>query len=894
MFDTSRRRITMEKKNPNNRTRKASPQRKKQPPKKAKARTVINSIIIVFLSVILIGGVSGFFMLGKIVSSVSAKNLSEQLVNKEPSIFYASDGKTIIGEVGGVSRENVTYNQIPQSTIDAFLSIEDSRYFKHNGFDLPRFISSALNNVRSASFSQGGSTLTMQMIDNFIMKPAEEKAIEDGKPYSSLTKVEKKIQEIYLSMRAEKELSKEEIITKYLNEINFGDSARGIQRGAQYYFNKNVEDLTLSESAFLAGVINAPNSYNPYRGYDESTDSNYYAYAEKRRNITLSQMLNHGYITKTEYNLAKSTKLAFQLGGEKKSKNNYEQYRDFVYQAQLEVRKLTGSDPATVPMKIYTSLDIDAQKKANDIAAGEEFNLPSNKYYQLGTATLNNNTGEIIAVIGGRTDIESKSDTFKTRFTEERQPGSSIKPLLDYAPTFDKLGWATSRIIEDSPIKIDGNVSIPNADGKYYGDVTMEYAIAKSLNTPALRALQALMEKEGNDSLISYLKSLGFTEKVANEFNTQYGVGGSGMQASPVQMAAAYAAFANGGYYIEPHMITKVEYKDGSKTIDNKPKKTQVMSPQAAYMTSELLYEAVNGKHKGENLMGSLGFGKYPVYGKTGTTNYDENEKNGYGGLMKDEWMVNYTSEYTVATWTGFDQSVKGKDTAINNYLYDNINGKVNKSLLDAISSNAIRIQNPGGISSYGGGLIKTEWLSSAAKNNPKTSKDASVKDDGLQSAISGAEKISADEYTSESYAKLQQALAAARKVLANAQASQSDIDGAKAAIESAMQGLVKKPAENKTDSTILNTAISNAANYQDTTKYNPLQVSSLQTAVSEGNAILSNSSATQEQIDAAADKIQAAIQDCINNPVTPTPTPTPPEGETPSTGDGGTTPNAQ
>lgn len=884
----------MEKKNPNNSTRKVSPQRHKQPQKKSKARTVFNSIIIVFLSIVLIGGVSGFFMLGKIVSSVNAKNLSDQLINKEPSVVYASDGKTIIGELGGVSRENVTYDQLPQSTIDAFLSIEDSRYFKHNGFDLPRFISSALNNVKSASFSQGGSTLTMQMIDNFIMKPAEEKAIEDGKPYSSLTKVEKKIQEIYLSMRAEKELSKEDIITKYLNEINFGDRARGIQRGAQYYFNKNVEDLTLSESAFLAGVINAPNSYNPYRGYDESTGSNYYAYAEERRNTTLGQMLNHGYITKTEYNLAKSTKLAFQLGGEKKSKNNYDQYWDFVYQAMLEVRKLTGSDPATVPMKIYTSLDINAQKKANEIAAGEEFNLPANKYYQLGTAALNNQTGEITAVIGGRKDIESKSDTFKTRYTEERQPGSSIKPLLDYAPTFDKLGWATSRIIEDAPIKIDGTVSIPNADRKYYGDVTMEYAIAKSLNTPALRALQALMEKEGNAYLISYLKTLGFSENVADSYNTQYGVGGSKMQASPVQMAAAYAAFANGGYYIEPHMITKVEFKDGSKTIDNKPKKIQVMSPQSAYMTSELLYEAVNGKYKGENLMGSLGFGKYPVYGKTGTSNYDDNDPHGYGGLMKDEWMVNYTSEYTIATWTGFDLAVKGKDTAMNNYLRMNINGLINKSMLDAISSNAVRIQNPGGISSYGGGLIKTEWLSSAAKNNPKTSKDTSVQDDGLQSAISSAEKISGDDYTSDSFAKLQQALAAARKVLANAEASQRDIDGAKAAIESAMQGLIKKPAENKTNSAALNAAISNAANYQDTGKYNALQVSALQTAVSEGNAILSNPAATQSQIDAAAAKIQAAIQDCINNPVTPAPTPTPPSDNNHNGDTGETTPNTQ
>lgn len=870
----------MDKKKPNNTTPKGATQRRT---KKSKVRTVIDSILIVFLSFVLIGGVSGFFLLGKIVSSVDAKNLPDQLINKEPSIFYASDGKTIIGERGGINRENVTYDQIPQSTIDAFLSIEDSRYFKHNGFDLPRFLSSALNNVKAASFAQGGSTLTMQMIDNFIMKPKEEQAKEQGKPHSAVTRVEDKIQEIYLSMRAEKELTKEEIITKYLNEINFGNSARGIQRGAQYYFGKNVEDLNLSESAFLAGVINAPNSYNPYRGYDESKKNNYYAYAVERRNTTLGQMLNHGYITKTEYELAKSTKLAFQLGGEVKTTSNYDQYTQYVYQASLEVQRLTGADPAAVPMKIITSLDVNAQKEANKVAAGKSFQLPDNPYYQLGFTVLNNNTGEIIAVAGERTDIETKNSTFKTRYNEERQPGSAIKPILDYAPTFDKLGWATSRILEDAPIKVDGNVSIPNADGKYHGNVSMEFAIAKSLNTPALRSLQALMAKEGNAELIAYLKSIGFTDKVADGFNTQYGVGGSGMQASPTQMAAAYAAFANGGYYIQPHMITRIEYKDGSKTIENKPKKTQVMSPQAAYMTSDLLYKAVNGRYKGQNLMGSLGFGKYPVYGKTGTTNYDDNDPNGYGGMMKDEWMVNYTSEYTIATWTGFDAAIKGKDTAINKYLYDNINGKINKTILDAITSNAIRIPDPGGISSYGGGLIKSDWLSSAAKNNPNAEKDNSINNNDLKSTIESAGKLNANDYTVDSYTKLQEALAAANKVLTNAAATQSDIDGAKAALEAAMQGLIKKPSQTLPNTDALNNIITNAANYQDTTKYNALQVGALQTAVNEGHAVLNDPTSTQDQINAAIAKIQAAIQDCIKNPVTPTP-PVPPNNENGST----------
>ena len=329
---------------------------KKQQPKAVRRKSgqgggrIFRSIVIVFLALVLVGGVSVFFMLSTIVGSVDTDDMADKIVNREPSTFYAADG-TKIYEWGGVSRENVTYKQIPQSTIDAFLAIEDSRYFSHNGFDLPRFISSALFNVKSGSFAQGGSTLTMQTIDNFIMKPEEEKAEKEGKTYSALEKVERKVQEIYMSMSLEKDLSKEEIITKYLNEINFGDSARGIQKGAEYYFGKNVEELNLTESAFLAGVINAPNSYNPYRGYDKSTGDNFYQYASERRDETLNLMLKHGYITETEYKLAKSTKLAFQLTGEKKkSSAGSDKYYDYVYEAAKEVQALTGEDPALVPM----------------------------------------------------------------------------------------------------------------------------------------------------------------------------------------------------------------------------------------------------------------------------------------------------------------------------------------------------------------------------------------------------------------------------------------------------------------------------------------------------------------------------------------------------------------
>lgn len=878
----------MEKKNPNKRT----PNKTQSKSKRSKRVNILNGIIIVFLTMVLIGGVSGFFMLSKIVGSTDTSGLTNKLVNKVPSVFYASDGKTKIGEWGGVSRENVEYNQIPQSTIDAFLAIEDSRYFSHNGFDLPRFLSSALFNVKSGKFAQGGSTLTMQTIDNFIMKPEEEEAELNGKTYNALEKVERKIQEIYLSMTIEKELSKEEIITKYLNEINFGDSARGIQKGAEYYFGKNVQELNLAESAFLAGVINAPNSYNPYNGYDAEYQNNYYAYACQRRDDTLQLMLKHGYITETEYKLAKSTELAFQLKGEAASgtSGTPAKYYRYVEQAAAEVRALTGEDPALVPMKIYTSLDVNAQENANELSDGSTIPLPSDPNFQLGFTTLNNSTGEIVAVSPGRGDVESN----RARFKEPKNTGSAIKPVLDYALTFDKLGYATSRMFVDEAITID-NHTIKNADGKYYGKVSFDFAVAKSLNAPAIQSLNALIESEGQDYIKTYMKNIGLDEDVIKQFNMLYAIGGAEMRASPTQMAAAYAVLANGGYYIEPHMVRKVEYVDGSKTFENKPKKTRVMSEQAAYMMSELLYSAVNGKNKGLNLMGSLGFGAYPVYGKTGTSDWAD-EGVAYGipvGAMKDEWMVNYTSEYTIATWTGFDTSKEGAYFT-EDLLYQNINGRINKNMLDAITTDGVmRIQNPGGISSYGGGLIKSEWLSSAAKNNPMTEQNTSTKNTALKSSISSASKLNADEYTAESYAKLKEAIEAANKVLANENATQEEIDNAKAALEEAMQGLIKKEAEKpKTDTSALQAVLNNAQNYKDTSKYNALQVSTLTTKISSAELVLNNANATQAEIDNAAAAVQNAINDCIANPVQPTPEPTPtPNPETPSNGSS-TTPN--
>ena len=432
----------------------------------------------------------------------------------------------------------------------------------------------------------------MQTVDNFIMKPVEDKMQKEGKYFSTKEKIERKIQEIYLSMCLDDELSKEDIMTRYLNQINFGQHTRGIQKGAQYYFGKNVEDLNLSESAFLAGVINAPNSNNPYNGIIDG--DNYYQQAMKRRDETLYQMLNHGYITETEYKLAKATKLAFQVAGEPDAAE-LDPYKDYVRAAADEIIDKYGVDPATTPMKVYTALDINAQKAANKASSGKVVGLTDNKYYQIGFTVLNNKNGEVIAVSAGRTDIKSADGQVHFRFREPHQPGSSIKPIFDYAPSFDKIGYCTSRVFVDKAISF-GNWNVINANGSYNGKVSMERAIAQSLNTPAVQTFDALLNRVGYDEMISYAKKMGFDPDVAKNMDIQYSIGASGMMASPTEMAAAYATLANGGTYNEAHMVRKIVYKNEDKTIKAKVQTHQPLSPQAAYMTSDLLTVQFSGK----------------------------------------------------------------------------------------------------------------------------------------------------------------------------------------------------------------------------------------------------------------------------------------------------------
>ncbi len=483
-----------------------------------------NKAAIFVLTLVLVGCVCVFTLLVNVISEAPNFN-PEQLVAGTSSRVYDKDGN-VIAELGSEHRDNITYEDLPQDLIDAFLAIEDSRFFKHNGFDLPRFLSSAINNLSSGSLSQGGSTLTMQLVDNTWIANAKTQVVESGGSVSAIDNIKYKIQEIYLSLLTEQSMDKKQILVNYLNMIWFGSDGgtRGVQNAALYYFGKDVNELNLSECAFLAGVINAPGAYTPYNLAGDDID--HYSAATKRRNETLALMLQHGYISEEEYNLSKSTNLAFQL--EKSDTYTEDPYQSIVELAVKETRELTGLDPYTTEMDIYTGIDSEAQKLAYELSTGKVYSFP-NQYFNVGLTLLNNKTGEIVAIGPGREYTGDSSS--RNAATEDQQPGSTMKPILDYAPTFEYLGWSTSHTVDD---KADDYFHIgrdlQNSDGKYMGKMSLADALGLSRNTTAAATLQLLIDSQGSNFWVSYLKNLGFRDSVTEAFDIQYSIGGGNMR----------------------------------------------------------------------------------------------------------------------------------------------------------------------------------------------------------------------------------------------------------------------------------------------------------------------------------------------------------------------------
>ena len=614
--------------------------------KKLKPIRIIGTIALV--SAIVLAGVLGF----NIYKDTEAFD-ADKLLSSGASVMYDSNGEVMYtyGSDENGTRENITYDDLPQVLVDAVVAAEDSRFFEHNGFDLPRIAKAAISNLATGG-RQGGSTITQQLIKKTYFPNAE-------RTYT------RKLSEVFLAIQADKALSKEEILTLYLNKIYFGRSTRsiGIAAACKYYFNKDVSELTLPEAALLAGSLNSPYNYDPYYCLTKATN---------RRNTILNLMVTHGYITQEECDQAKQVKIENTL-------STLAAYVDLVTE---EVKERTGLDPKEVQMNIYTYCDKDTQELATAIANGDKYNY-SDEDMRMGGAIQSSQDGRIVAIIGGR----NYSYGLLNFATTKQQPGSSVKPFLDYGLAFENLDWCTGQTIVDEPYS-KGNFKPKNWDGNFHGTVSVTSALENSWNIPAIKTYEEVTKKIGKSGVVSAMESLGIDmSKQKDPANLSYAIGGWTTGISPLEMASAYATISNNGLYTESHTINYIEIVQTGRVynvdedIQDEAKQSDY-SKASAFMVREVMLDYTkNGSGNYAYLSGIDNVGA-----KTGTSNWASSKGNGMGGKSRDLWMTAYTPDYVCSVWMGFDKTGidKGKTTS----RYKAYPGKVVQMLLKHLQKN--------------------------------------------------------------------------------------------------------------------------------------------------------------------------------------------------------------
>lgn len=583
-------------------------------------------LLLVFVSGTVLTIISGIIFY--IYIATNAPDFTpEALYVSEPSTLLDKNGNEY-AKLGAEKRVIVKYDELPEVLIDAIVATEDSKFFAHNGVDWARFLKASVQQVMGKDVS-GASTLTMQISKNAYT----------SKEATGIKGIIRKFTDVYISTtKIEPKYSKEEIMEFYVNSYFLGNNSYGVEQASLTYFGKSTKDLNLSEAAMIAGLFQAPGKYNPYTNPKDT---------EKRRLQVLYYMKRHGYINDEEYKIAKEMTVEkivkprnTDSNGNVVSDNKYQVFIDTVTK---EVEEKTGNNPYTTSMIIYTTLDPEKQDFLNGISDGTNFEW-ENDQVQTGVAVTDINSGAIVALSGGR----NYAPLGLNRATDlKNQIGSTAKPLYDYGPAIEYNNWSTYQTLVDEPSSYSNGVPIHNWDGGYKGYMTMREALTQSRNIPALKTFK----KNNKENVLSFVKSLGLSPEEG--LHEAHAIGGYNGE-SPLSMAAAYAAFGNGGYYIKPYSFTKLIYKDTEEEYTNQIEKTKAMSEETAYMVSDMLVTT------GQHAMGRYNNINGVQYAaKSGTTNFDEKKKEAMGlantNAVNDYWVVGFNTEYAVAMWYGYD-----------------------------------------------------------------------------------------------------------------------------------------------------------------------------------------------------------------------------------------------
>lgn len=621
----------------------------KKKKKKYRAFWLFAKLQIVLLLVVL-AGVSYYFFGGYAKEVQAIKKEADMYVRNstedtfrasQTSIVYAADNSVISTLKGEKESYYLEFEQIPKEAVCAIVSIEDKKFYRHDGVDYKALLRAGKAMLQNGKITQGGSTITMQLARNIFI--TQEKTWQ------------RKVEEIFIARGLEKKYCKDEILEFYMNNIYFGNGYYGLQSASYGYFDRTVDELNLSELAFLCAIPNNPTLYNPVTNMDNTIS---------RRNRILSNMLEDGKISETDYANAVVQEITLKRP-EKIRKNDYVetyayycaaralmQNEDFQFQYEFasESERETYNEAYydlyencqrklyTAGYRIYTSIDLQMQEElqfAVDETLKEFTDVNEEGVYtlQASAVCINNDSGYVNAIVGGRSQ-DFSGYTLNRAYQSYRQPGSAIKPLTVYTPSFER-NYTSESIVVDEPIE-DGP---KNANGTYLGEITLREAIEKSINTIAWKLYEELTPETG----LSYLREMNFAKLDAEDYRPATALGGFTNGVSALEMASGYAAIENDGKYRAPTCIVKILDSAGNEIYASPQEEKQVYRQNAARMMTDVLSGVfTNGTAKG------LGLSDIPCAGKTGTTND-----------QKDGWFAGYTRYYTTSVWVGYDMPKK-------------------------------------------------------------------------------------------------------------------------------------------------------------------------------------------------------------------------------------------
>ncbi|HHA9397373.1 TPA: penicillin-binding protein PBP1A [Streptococcus pneumoniae] len=660
------------------------------------------SFLSLVIAAIVLGGGVFFYYVSK------APSLSEsKLVATTSSKIYDNKNQ-LIADLGSERRVNAQANDIPTDLVKAIVSIEDHRFFDHRGIDTIRILGAFLRNLQSNSL-QGGSTLTQQLIKLTYFSTS-----------TSDQTISRKAQEAWLAIQLEQKATKQEILTYYINKVYMSNGNYGMQTAAQNYYGKDLNNLSLPQLALLAGMPQAPNQYDPYSHPEAAQD---------RRNLVLSEMKNQGYISAEQYEKAVNTPITDGLQS-LKSASNYPTYMDnYLKEVINQVEEETGYNLLTTGMDVYTNVDQEAQKHLWDIYNTDEYVAYPDDELQVASTIVDVSNGKVIAQLGARHQSSNVSFGINQAVETNRDWGSTMKPITDYAPALEYGVYdSTATIVHDEPYNYPGtNTPVYNWDRGYFGNITLQYALQQSRNVPAVETLN----KVGLNRAKTFLNGLGidypsihYSNAISSnttESDKKYG-------ASSEKMAAAYAAFANGGTYYKPMYIHKVVFSDGSeKEFSNVG--TRAMKETTAYMMTDMM-KTVLSYGTGRNAY----LAWLPQAGKTGTSNYTDEEIENHiktsQFVAPDELFAGYTRKYSMAVWTGYSNRLT---PLVGNGL--TVAAKVYRSMMTYLSegSNPEDWNIPEGLYRNGEFVFKngarSTWNSPAPQQPPSTESSSSSSD---------------------------------------------------------------------------------------------------------------------------------------------------------------------